>query len=118
MSAPDFAAAGAWVIDQLKAAGVRASMDPAKVNPPGVWAQPANARPIQTLADAWEVDLNLYAVVGNVAADQAFGKLGDLVEQLAIFNPRGDLEVVTLELPGAPGVGLPAIRYPIRVQTP
>lgn len=115
MSGAHFTAAIAWCAEQLESAGLRGSANPAKVNTPGVWIQIANARGIN-LDGGWEVDVNLYAVVGNVNPEQAFAELDKLVDELGVFTLRGELEVVTLNLPQQ--AGLPAVRYPIRVHTP
>lgn len=119
MSGAGFKAAADWTVETLRGIEVRAAADPAKVNPPGAWVQPVKARP-RNLAGEWDVDVNVYLTTGN--GNNVLGSLDDLVEKVAgvLVIREGvetELEVVSLELPGG-GAALPAVLYPITVQTP
>lgn len=120
---PDFAGALALVVDQLVAAGVRASIDPALVNPPGAWvdAGAAGARPL-TIRGAYEVAVDVYLVAPARAPGVTYRELDELAAKVADKLPLSALEgeaaaivPLTLELPA--GGRLPAYRYPTTVHT-
>lgn len=123
MPLPDFAGALFHVVTVLEAAGVRASADPAHVNPPGAWvdAGAAGARPL-TVAGAYEVAVDVYLVVPRRAPLIAYRELDELASRVAEVLPLAGLEgeaaaIVpqTLEVPSAGA--LPAYRFPTTVHT-
>jgi hypothetical protein len=67
--------------DRMQLAGYSASMDPERVNPPGVWLSPRTVTD-RTLAGGGSLVLWLYLIAPNVAAHQALALLDDLLEGL------------------------------------
>lgn len=119
MPGPGVGEALKWVEAELKAIKVRASSDPAKVNPPGAWLDVTECKPIN-LGDAWDVSVNvvLVAPAGTPAAAwQHLDRMVEVVQGRLVQRAGENLEVVTLVLPGS-ATQLPALIYPIQVFTP
>lgn len=117
MTGPDIGSALEWIRTQLDGAGVRASSDPAKVNPPGAWLDATLAEPIN-LGDAWRISANVVLVAPDGAPAAAWRHLDQLVAKTAtVLTLVEPIEVVTLQLPGS-AAKLPALIYPVQVFTP
>lgn len=120
MPGPGVGKALAAAVDTLTEAGVRASTDPAKLNPPAVYVVPVSAEPV-TLAGEWEHQIDLVLVVPDAAPAQAYTQLDALAERCLEVLAQSDddlVEPVNLVLPGS-STPLPAYRYrtPIYTQT-
>lgn len=108
-----FLEAASWVVAQLAAVDVAASLDPADLNPPAVWVTPASLT-LPTLDDALtEVALDLYLVVGSLPAAQALDALDALAAQVRQAVTFHQLAAVQVALPNHNPAGLPAYRASI-----
>jgi len=101
----DIAALTASVVDQLKAAGVRATGDPRTVNPPCVLVMPPTITTRLKGADAAFV---LYAVAGDAGAPAASAALSPLIDGVhAAFGnrvgPAAPVDVATVDGGALPG---------------
>lgn len=103
------------LVDLLRAAGVRADLDPANVNLPGAWVtlegfQAANlTRDHRLLAVVW-------LLVPDTDASRALEALADLFNQVvpALLIPDGQVNVQGVQLPDTTTV-LPGLRVPVHL---
>lgn len=105
--------------DELRAAGVRADLDPRNINPPAVWIQ---LREVENLlaAGARMVTFRLFLIVGDAGTEQALAALDQLLDATATAGwdwSAEPIETVTVSLPGVESTQLPALRLPsVRVK--
>lgn len=96
------------VIDTLKAAGIRASLDPATLNLPGVWVQVTDLA-IATYGTS-KVDMTLALIVGDQDAKRAQTALLKLLNEVAAVLPIRTASARTFLMPDQtrlPGLAVP-----------
>jgi hypothetical protein len=115
-------AACAELVDQLGAAGFRASVDAEQliVDPAGVWVSPREVRDY-TLAGGATLTVWLYLIVSNVDTEHALRLLDDLLEGvLELVTPADTDSTVDLTsaivLPTNPTNPLPAFRVAVDLE--
>jgi hypothetical protein len=114
--APGVALAG--LVEQLRAAGFTAALDPAELNtdPAGVWVQP---RTLQRLTrDTGVLVAWLYVIAGTTDTAAAVTRLDDALEGLLELVQLADTDDVidlaaAVALPTAPSTVLPAYRLAV-----
>lgn len=94
-------AAAAAIVDQLRAGGVRATVDERDLNPPCVWVKPP-AVTFRFGKGYWDAAWTLQAVVPDSGRDIALGNLGSLLEQVqdALGNVAVTAVPISLLVPG------------------
>jgi hypothetical protein len=105
-------AAAVQLRDQLAGAGVPATLNPGDLNPPGAWVRVRTITP-ETLT-AYTVRLDVYLVVGDANAAQAWDNLGTLLDKaLTVVEPDEPVNTATsVQLPHG-GPALPAMHLTV-----
>jgi len=104
------------LLDALKAAGVFASMDPAKVNLPGGWLALDEVRP-HSLAGRLQLRCALYLIAPDKDALRAVGVLTGLYNKArTVLTPDGPVVTQGVVMPDSP-TPLPALRVPVHLYT-
>lgn len=96
------------LVDTLKAAGIRASMDPAHLSLPGVWVQ-VTSLSVATYG-ATSVTMTLALLVGDKDARRAQTSLIELFNQVAAVIPVRSGDARTFLMPDnsrVPGLAVP-----------
>ena len=108
----DLSAAVAAVVDELSAAGIRATADERDLNPPAVYVSPRRMD-LNKLA-GYSMTLAVYAVVPNTGRLTSLDALGPLVDQVRdVWGVTGGtFEDLT---PLDAGDPLPAVRFDLSV---
>lgn len=93
------------VVDALQAAGVRASLDPARLPLPGVWVQVAGFE-LDTMT-TFKTDLRLQLLVGDKDSRRAMEALVALAAKVHPVIATGKARARTVNMPDGPA--LPAL---------
>ncbi|WP_330182821.1 hypothetical protein OHB26_03660 [Nocardia sp. NBC_01503] len=105
------------VVSQLRAAGIRASVDPRDLNPPCAWVA-ARTVAHDLLGGGGTVTADIYLIAPNIGVPQALKTLTGLLDQaLTVIAPDADTslsERVPLPSGGDP---LPAFRITVDLET-
>jgi hypothetical protein len=112
------AAAVTALLATLNAADIRATINPAEVNTPGVWLRLGTIDLIQVLCGENEGTISAEAVciVSDTTDDAALALLAALVEQvLPLVDVAGVLRFQGTVLPGADLTPLPSVAIPIAI---
>lgn len=103
------------LVAALAAADVRASIDPAKVNPPGVWVHLAGPLDHDTLGCS-TLPVDLVLVVADTTDDAALAALAALHDKvLAVVDAAGPIRFQGTVLPGPDLTALPSLVVPIQI---
>ncbi|MGW0247924.1 hypothetical protein ACWDYH_14950 [Nocardia goodfellowii] len=117
MATFDIASILEGLADELKAAGVRAAVDPRDLNPPCAWVV-ARSIAHELLGGGGTVAVEVYLIAPDSGAPQAYRTLTDLLDKaLTVLEPDADTslsEAVTLPGGGGP---LPAFRLTVNIET-
>jgi hypothetical protein len=102
------------LLDDLAAVEVRASIDPAKVNPPGCWLHVLGPLRHDTLAGS-QLDAELILVVGDTTDEAALTNLAALHDRVldVIGAPDGPIRLQGTILPGPDLTPLPSLVVPV-----
>lgn len=73
----DAAAAAAAIVDRLKSAGIRATVDERDINPPAVWVKPPTLN--FRYGKGWAAVWTLQAVVPDTGRNNSLAALGALI---------------------------------------
>lgn len=109
----------AEIVDTIRLAGVRCDLDPAKVNPPGVWVR-ALSLGTEHLA-ALTIRLEIVVVVPNTDYTRAMAEISGMWNTIhplvnALGGPTADPYFAQLILPASPAA-LPALFIPLDLLT-
>jgi len=74
----DIAAAAQSIVTQLKAAGIRATIDERDINPPAVWVKPPIAA--FRFGKGWDATWTLQAVVPDTGRNNSLAALGAMID--------------------------------------
>lgn len=101
------------VVDELRAADISASIDPAEINPPGVWVRTAGLS--LDLLGGFTIKTQLHLVVADNGHHEARAALVDLFNQvLTVATPDEDPYFQGLVLPDNPKP-LPGLVVPVNL---
>lgn len=104
----DLKAAALDVVDQLDAAGVKATADYRDLCVPGVLVVPATAAYDRLSDDAGTIGWRLVAVAGNADPVTALGQLGTLLDKCQQVADLADVEFTTYSNPNVGADSMPA----------
>ena len=102
------------LVEQLRAAGIRAALAPASVNLPGVWVQVAAFAPYTM--GTFSTSLRLQLLASDTDARRAMDALVDLAQQVRTVIPYRDATARTVLMPD--GTGLPGLEVRTTVNGP
>lgn len=102
------------LVTLLRGAGVRADVDPAKVNLPGAWVTVESIRTITVDGDI-QLECAVFLIVGDTGYARAYAKLADLFNLTAtVMMADGPVTPEGVVLPGS-STPLPALRIPVNL---
>lgn len=102
------------VVDALQAAGVRASLDPARLPLPGVWVQVVQFD-LDTM-DSFRTELRLALITKDTDSKRAMESLTELARAVHPVISVARARARTFLMPD--GTGLPGLEVPTRTRNP
>lgn len=113
----DIAAAAEDVVASLRSAGLRATVEPADVNPPAAWVT-ARTMAHDLLGGGGTVAIDVYLIAPDTGTAQALRTLSSLLDKaLTVVDPDADTSLAeAVTLPGG-GQPLPAFRVTVNHET-
>lgn len=104
------------LVDTLAGVGIKASMEAAELNLPGVWIAVDELRTVN-LANSLELRCQLFLIVGDTDPYRAMARLVPLyTAMLGVITPDGPTVTQGVVLPGDP-TPMPALRVPLYLYT-
>ena len=111
-----------WVANQLAGAGLHATLNLADLNPPAAYVVLDQLGLNRSLCSSAELKIAVYLTVPAGDESTAYAGLDEMLDGFTGVLDEldlpitGDIETVTLA-PSVPGEPLPALRFPITVDT-
>lgn len=101
------------LVEDLVGAGVKATLDPAKVNLPGALVQPLTLAPMLA---GWQIRVRVVLLAKDTSVERSMASLGALlVAASAVVDPDDQVTTATFVLPD--GTAYPAIIIPVDLWT-
>jgi len=99
----------------LRAADLRADVEPANLAPPCVWVAVQSIDPL-ALDDSMQMQVACYLIVPDQDYDRAMTALAELAQKVAtVLVPDGPVVPQGVLMPGNPHSPLPALRVPVNL---
>lgn len=104
------------LLELLRAAGLKASMDPADLNLPGVWLA-VDTVDVANLKGDLRLGCLLFLIAGDQDPRRAIGVCSAMFQKvLTVLSPDGAVQTQGVVMPADP-TPLPALRVPVNLYT-